>query len=127
MPDHLLWDEATRPVPEPVDAALAEIAAEIRQNPSRRWTVPELAAHTGLSRAQFTRRFLAHTGMPPARYVIRARTDRARQLLAETNMSVAQVAATLGYTDVAHFSRQFRQYTGNPPSRRANQRRADDG
>jgi AraC-like DNA-binding protein len=114
----LYWDDATRPAPGPVDAALEQITQEIRQDPSRRWTVAELAARTALSRAQFTRRFAAYTGMPPARYLIRARIDRARRLLDETNMSVGQVAATLGYTDLAYFSRQYRQCTGHSPGRR---------
>ncbi|MEV0400160.1 AraC family transcriptional regulator [Actinoallomurus sp. NPDC050550] len=114
----LYWDDATRPAPERVDAALEQITQEIRQDPSRRWTVAELAARAALSRAQFTRRFTAYTGMSPARYLIRARIDRAGQLLAETNMSVGQVAATLGYTDLAYFSRQYKQCTGHPPGRR---------
>ncbi|WP_285566091.1 AraC family transcriptional regulator [Actinoallomurus iriomotensis] len=115
---YLLWDDATRPAPEPVDAALEEIILAIRQDPSHRWSVADLAARTALSRAQFTRRFIARTGMPPARYLIRARIDRARRLLTETRMSVSQVAATLGYTDLAYFSRQYKQYTGHSPGRR---------
>jgi transcriptional regulator GlxA family with amidase domain len=38
-------------------------------------------------------------------------------LLTETNMSVTQVAATLGYTDIAYFSRQYRRHTGHSPGR----------
>ncbi len=111
----LLWEDATLPAPGPVDAALEEITHTIRQDPGRRWTVAELGALARLSRAQFTRRFTAHTGLPPARYAAQARIERARQLLRETNMSVAQVAITLGYTDIAHFSRQYKRHTGHPP------------
>lgn len=114
----LLWDEATRPDPHPRDAALEEIVLEIRRDPSRRWTVAELASRAALSRAQFTRRFIAHTGMPPTRYLIRARINRARQLLTETRMSVSEVAATLGYTDSAFFSRQYKQHAGHSPGKR---------
>jgi len=56
--------------------------------------------------------------MPPARYLIQARIDRAHQLLSETDMAVGTVAAALGYSDVAYFSRQYKQYTGVPPSGR---------
>jgi AraC family transcriptional regulator of arabinose operon len=79
--------------------------------------VAELADRTALSRAQFTRRFIAYAGTPPARFVIRARVERAKQLLAETDMTVTQVAATLGYTEVAHFSRQFKRQGGHSPRR----------
>jgi AraC-like DNA-binding protein len=113
----LLWETATLPAPGRVDAALDAIARAIREDPSRRWSVAELAVRASLSRAQFTRRFTAHVGLPPARYVLRVRAERARRLLTETSMSVTQVATTLGYSDVAHFSRQYRQYTGHSPRR----------
>jgi AraC family transcriptional regulator of arabinose operon len=111
----LVWGDSIHPAPRRVDGALDEITHHIRADPSRRWTVAELAGLTALSRAQFTRRFTAHAGMSPLRYLIRARIDRAHQLLTETNMSISQVAATLGYTDVAYFSRQYERYRGCPP------------
>jgi AraC family transcriptional regulator, arabinose operon regulatory protein len=113
----LMWEDATLPAPGPVDAALDTLTREIRRDPGRRWTVAELAGRTALSRAQFTRRFIAYTGMPPARFLIQARVDRARQLLTETDMSVTQVAATLGYSDIGYFSRQYKRHTGHSPSR----------
>jgi AraC family transcriptional regulator of arabinose operon len=109
---YLMWE----PAPGPVDAALDELTRAIREDPAHRWSVAELARRTALSRAQLTRRFVAHTGVPPMRYVIQARIDRARSLLTETNMSVTQVAATLGYPDVAYFSRQYKRYTGHAPT-----------
>ncbi|BCJ33581.1 hypothetical protein Athai_10840 [Actinocatenispora thailandica] len=112
----LLWTDAGRPAPDPVDATLDEIARDLRQDPGRRWTVPELAARTRLSRAQFTRRFTARTGLSPARYLIRARIDRAHELLTRTTMSAARIAHALGYSDPAYFARQYRQLTGEPPS-----------
>ncbi|WP_211588527.1 helix-turn-helix domain-containing protein [Allorhizocola rhizosphaerae] len=112
----LIHDDATHPPPSGVDGVLAELAEAIRQDPRRRWSVAELAERAALSRAQFTRRFTALTGAPPAKFLIQARISRARQLLAETGMSVTQVSAALGYTDVAHFSRQYKQYTGSPPT-----------
>lgn len=111
---YLVWDAANRPN-HSKDAALEEIAQVMRQDPSRQWTVAELAARAALSRAQFTRRFTKQFGASPAQYVIQARVDRAHQLLTETSMSVTQVAAALGYTDVPYFSRQYKQRTGRTP------------
>jgi transcriptional regulator GlxA family with amidase domain len=54
--------------------------------------------------------------LPPARFLVRARIDRARRLLTETNLSVTRVAEMLGYPDIAYFSRQYRRHTGQPPS-----------
>jgi AraC family transcriptional regulator of arabinose operon len=112
---HLL-DEALRPAPSAIDLALDEIVRSIQRNPGQRWSVDELARQAHLSRAQFGRRFRAATGMAPARFMIQARLDRARQLMQETNMTLGQIAIALGYDDVAFFSRQYRRYAGSPPS-----------
>jgi transcriptional regulator GlxA family with amidase domain len=75
-----------------------------------------MASKASLSRAQFTRRFVAQFGMSPAQYLIQARIDRAHQLLTESGMTVTETATALGYTDVAYFSRQYKQRTGRTPS-----------
>lgn len=112
----LLWEDNLHPAGR-VDRVLADIAAAIRHDPGRAWTVAELAARASLSRAQFTRRFTAYTGDPPIRYLTRARVDRARHLLTETTMSVTEVAVALGYRDVGYFGRQYKQFLGHAPSR----------
>ncbi|ONI71521.1 AraC family transcriptional regulator [Kribbella sp. ALI-6-A] len=98
------------------DQVIDEVAQAIRQDPGRDWSVGGLARDAALSRAQFTRRFVARHGSTPAQYVIQARIDRAHQLLTESGMTVTQTAAALGYTDVPYFSRQYKQRTGRSPS-----------
>ncbi|TDO49069.1 helix-turn-helix protein [Kribbella sp. VKM Ac-2527] len=110
-----IWEAAHSPGKTATDTAIEEVAQLIRQDPGRDWSVKEMAALAALSRAQFTRRFVAQVGMPPAQYLIQARIDRAHQLLTETTMSVTQIAAALGYTDVPYFSRQYKQRTGASP------------
>jgi AraC-like DNA-binding protein len=110
-----IWESAHAPVKGATDTALEQIAQAVRQDPGRDWSVAEMAARVSLSRAQFTRRFVAQLGTSPAQYLIRARIDRAHQLLTETAMSVTQVASALGYADVPYFSRQYKQRTGTTP------------
>jgi AraC-like DNA-binding protein len=112
----LIWDAAYGTRAGSVDTAIEEVAQVIRQDPGRDWSVQEMAARASLSRAQFTRRFVAQNGMAPAQYLIKARIDRAHQLLTETGMTVTQVAGALGYADVPYFSRQYKQRTGQSPS-----------
>jgi len=112
----LIWEAADSPRKTASDTAIEEVAQSIRQDPGREWTVQQMAAAAALSRAQFTRRFVAQHGTAPAQYVIKARIDRAHQLLTETGMTVTQIAAALGYTDVPYFSRQYKQHTGHSPS-----------
>jgi AraC-like DNA-binding protein len=111
-----LREEALHPAPSAVDLALDEIVRSIQRDPGRRWSVDELARRAHLSRAQFARRFRTATGLAPARFMIRARIERARQLIQETDMSLGQIALALGYDDVAFFSRQYRRHAGGPPS-----------
>ncbi len=112
----MIWDAVHNPGRKATDTAVDEVARQIRQDPGRDWTVAEMAGRAALSRAQFTRRFVAQLGMSPAQYLIQARIDRAHQLLTENGMTVTQVAAALGYADVPYFSRQYKQRTGRSPS-----------
>lgn len=112
----LVWDAVHNPGRSATDTAVDEVARQLRQDPGHDWTVAEMARRVALSRAQFTRRFVAQLGMSPAQYLIQCRIDRAHELLTETGLTVTQTAAALGYTDVPYFSRQYKQRTGRSPS-----------
>ena len=71
--------------------------------------LPELASLTGLSPAHFCRAFAVSTGSPPHRWMIQHRLERARDLLAVTDIAVAEVAAAIGYDDPSYFARLFRR------------------
>ena len=77
--------------------------------------VDELAASVGLSVSYFSRAFSRSVGSTPHDYVIRRRVLRAQQLLAETDLGLAQIAVTTGFSDQSHFSRRFRQLAGLSP------------
>lgn len=112
---HLL-EEATLPRLSEVDARVLATVQSIEHDPGATWYLNDLAKNACLSRAQFTRRFAALTGKSPIQFVIHTRLERARQLIAETDMKLGQVADALGYPDVYFFSRQFTRYFGHPPS-----------
>lgn len=111
---HLL-EEYLNPAPSAVEVALDEIIRMIQHEPGLRWNVDTLAHQAHLSRAQFVRRFRAVAGLSPVRFMIHARLERARQLIQETNMTLEQIAAALGYTDVGFFCRQYKHYAGSAP------------
>ena len=111
-----LWEVSRAPTPPPRDPRIDAVARAIRDDPAREWPVAEQAARAGLSRAQYTRRFLAATGLSPARYVIEARLERAASLVRETEMTLTQIAESLGYRDLYFFSRQFKRHRGVTPS-----------
>jgi AraC family transcriptional regulator len=76
----------------------------------------DLAAVAHLSPYYFARRFKASTGLPPRRYVIARRVERAKQLLrGGDDLTLAQVAARSGFWDQGHFTRHFKRLVGVTP------------
>lgn len=112
----LVWECWLMPPPLPSDAAVQAVIRQVERRPGQLWEVGEMARQAHLSRAQFTRRFRALTGLAPMSFVIRARLNLARQLALETTMSLTAIATELGYEDLYFFSRQFKQRFGHPPS-----------
>lgn len=81
-----------------------------------RLTVAEMAATVGLSESWFANVFKQTTGKTPLQWQLGKRIDQARRLLAESDLTVASVAAHLGFSDQAHFTKVFRQIEGNTPA-----------
>ena len=78
-------------------------------------TLLELAAESGYSRSHFLRVFHATTGITPHHYVLMRRIERARQLLAETDLSIAEIAYRCGFANQAHLTLAFRRDCGVTP------------
>jgi len=75
----------------------------------------ELACEAGYSRSHFLRMFQATTGITPHRYVLNRRIERARRLLGDAEMSIAQVAYCCGFSSQAHLTLAFRKVCGLTP------------
>lgn len=93
-----------------------DAARQIREQPGAIKSVADLARRAGYSPDHFSRVFQKVIGRTPTQYVIDAKMDRARLLLAESRFTVGEVAAALGYDNPHFFSRQFRQQNGAPPT-----------
>ncbi len=74
-----------------------------------------LAAQADLSMFHFARCFRKSTGMTPHQFVTRQRIERARELLRNPNLSVANVALRCGFSQPSHFSEVFRRVVGSSP------------
>jgi len=111
-----VWREQHRRPWRDSDQAIHHQVRALESAPPVRFAVAEAAAQAGLSRAQYTRRFLQITGAAPNTFVIRKRIERACLLLRETDLPIKAIAASLGYDDVGFFSRQVRRFAGRPPS-----------
>ena len=86
----------------------------LRESEDVRPTLEQLASFVNISPRTLAR-YLEAENTSFRALSLQVRTDRARQLLAEGNLSVTQIAYRLGYTDVASFVRSFREQTGRTP------------
>lgn len=78
-------------------------------------TLPELAAVTGLSPVYFARQFKRATGLAPHQYLSRARVERAKRLLATSDLPIAAIALDCGFCHQEHLTRVFRKQCGVTP------------
>ena len=82
----------------------------------RRWTLAALAARVGLAPRYLAGLFTAQLGQPPHQYLNERRIDRARQLLASSDLSITAISVDLGFSSSQHFARAFRRAVGCTPS-----------
>ena len=82
-----------------------------------------IAQESGVSYSWFRSSFAAHTGLSPHQYLLELRLVRARNLLAETKLSVKRIALETGFQDEHYFSRFFRQKMNSSPSQWRQRRR----
>jgi AraC family transcriptional regulator len=87
-------------------------------------TLVDLAGAAGLSRMHFAAQFRAATGLRPHEYMLRRRVEKARCLLATSEMPIAEVAFSVGFCSQAHFTTVFRRFSGLTPNRWRQQNRA---
>jgi len=102
-----------------IDNASGSRIKEIKRQMSRELTenitLSEYAGRCGLSESRFAHLFKEMTDMSPHRYLLFLRCEKARELLENTEMSMAQVAEQVGIADQNYFSRFFKKYTGQSP------------
>ena len=94
-----------------VQQALAFIDAHLGD----RLTLVKIADEVKLSPYHFAHVFKRSIGVAPHQYVMRRRLERAKQLLTQTNLPIAEIAAELGYANQSHFSEAFHRDTSITP------------
>lgn len=97
-------------------AALSRLTAAVDADLGAGWTVARLAAAAGWSPAVLDRRLRRVYGLTPRQFVLRARVDRAVELLAAGAGTIADVAAESGFYDQPSFTRTFARLTGETPA-----------
>jgi len=95
---------------------IRECICFMHENLSSRLSVTDIAARVHVSPSRLSHLFKAETGTSIMSYLVRARIDEAKRLLASPGGNVNQVAEQVGFADPAHFSRSFKRAEGLSPS-----------
>lgn len=107
-------EEAPLTLPSSADPALDRAIAHTRANLAEA-TLDQVCRAAGLSERTLRRRFRAELGMGWDEYRRRARLLAAIELLTETNRSIAQLAADVGFESQSAFAKAFQQLVGETP------------
>jgi AraC-like DNA-binding protein len=99
------------------DPQIGPALRALHADPTRAWTVADLAAEAHLSRATFARRFGALLGATPLAYLTDWRMALARERLRDTDDRLAAVARSLGYRSEFAFAAAFKRHHGAAPGR----------
>lgn len=97
----------------------------MHENLSQPISVPFLAEMEHLGVSRYRTLFHAATGMSPITYLTNLRMKRAAEILTHTELSVADVALSVGYEDPQYFSRVFRQHWQVSPAVYASRRKTE--
>ena len=111
----LATESAARPraalAPHRVNAVTAYIEEHLAESVG----VRRLAQVVNMSPFHFARMFKGALGVPPHAYITNARMERAKLLLAESQLALREVATTVGYQTQAHFTGVFHNHVGVTP------------
>jgi len=88
----------------------------MEHDPSRGFTLGEMAESVNLSAPYFCYLFKSITGIPPGKYLKSLRMQQAATLLTTTFLSVKEIVKRVGCTDESHFVRDFKRMYGKTPS-----------
>lgn len=94
---------------------LAEVFSAIDRRLSEPLSLRDVADEVGMTAGHLTTLVRRRTGRTVGEWINERRMSRARALLGDTDLSVAEVAARVGMADPGYFSRQFRRTHGRSP------------
>ena len=89
----------------------------IQFNYSHDISIDDVAKSVGVSRSHLYRVFMLNVGKSPIDYLTEYRINEACKLLRAGNLSIAEVAISVGFFDQFYFSRVFKRAKGMPPSK----------
>lgn len=93
------------------DEMVSQVQSWIRSNFRKPVNAQQLQQVAGQSARQLRRRFTQATGQSPVSYMTRIRLQEAQSLLRDTDLSITEIAYSIGYGTAAYFAKQFKKST----------------
>jgi AraC-like DNA-binding protein len=106
------------------DWQLNRVEDLLRSDLSRNFSLEHIAARAHISPFHFARCFRKSTGLPPHRYLVKLRIEKAKELLEHSTLPITDIAADVGYDDPSYFARLFQKQVGVTPSQYRRERRS---
>jgi transcriptional regulator of acetoin/glycerol metabolism len=95
--------------------AMRRVREYVEMHLSENIDLAMLAAVAGLSMHHFARQFKQSAGVTPHHYLTKKRVERAQEMLAQTDLSLSEIAYEAGFSDQSHLARHFRYMVGSTP------------
>lgn len=95
---------------------IREAKQYIHKNFAKPITLEEISGVVGFNSSYFSTLFKKESGQTFMEYVAEVRMNHAKDLLKETNLTVAAICSEVGYSDLKHFSQNFKKHTGLKPN-----------
>ncbi len=96
---------------------ISQAVRYMKHNIDKDISVKEIAAYVGLERVYFSKLFKKRTGLAPKDMLTKYRMEKALYFMETTNLSVCEIARSVGYTDSLYFSRAFKKHFGACPTK----------
>lgn len=99
------------------DRQIAHAVRFIREHACEGLDVSDVVQEIHMSRTLLERRFRKWVGHSPKAEILRVQMQRAKKLLAETDLTIAEIAGKVGHRHVEYFNVAFKRLAGQPPGR----------
>jgi AraC-like DNA-binding protein len=96
-------------------SAMRRVREHVEVHLSESMDLAELAGVAGLSVYHFARAFKQSIGVTPHYYLVHRRIERAREMLARSELPLSEIALAAGFSDQSHLARHFRRMLGMTP------------
>lgn len=96
-------------------AKLRQVTDYMSEHLHRDLKLSEMAAIAQISLYHFLRLFKQSTTLTPHQYILQRRLEKAKSLLQQRELSIAEIAIRVGFSDQSHFTRYFKRVFGVTP------------